>query len=525
MGANWPYIFFALCDTFSDDFLTDWYKSVEEHGERLEHCRTHGNWLIMEMNGLTQCGILYPELARAGHWKQTGWQVLSEELSRQVYPDGFQYELTTGYHHVLVNNYERLLLVARAMKEEGPASIGETLGKAARVYWKLVRPDGKTPDINDGKADKIAPQLARIEEVIPRDEQTHWFATDGREGARPDETSLSLPYSGFVIFRTGWERGDTWALFDAAPFGRGHQHEDKLNFLLYAHGKNLLTEGGNYAYDSSRMRAYVTSTSSHNTGVVDGLGQSRRNSYRWHAYEIHRPAPMAARFSDTVDFARGIYDEGYAPEQTTGSFESCLGNPNRIAAGEAAQERCVYFIRKPGALSEALAGLDPFFILVDRFYGASPHTYETLWHVDDDPAAFFGESLEIDDISANAGESPCKMAAFRNLSLLFGGAVSDISDVFGQEEPVWQGFTARSAIQGDFRPVHCVMAKAEGENVRMITVVLPHGEKAQPGLRGVTGGSSVWDTDVRLRAGDKEVLLDEEKLQKDRFEKSSRKSI
>ena len=90
------------------------------------------------------------------------------------------------------------------------------------------------------------------------------WITEGDETGKPEYTSAAMPWSGFAALRTGWGQDDTWALMDAAPFGRAHQHEDKLSVLLYTNGKFLLTEGGNYAYDESEMRNYVLSTRSHN---------------------------------------------------------------------------------------------------------------------------------------------------------------------------------------------------------------------------------------------------------------------
>ena len=95
MGANWPYILFTFYKTpaFTDDILINWYKSVYEHGERLSKNHMTGNWLIMEMNGLGQIGILYPQFKKSEKWLQQALESLEEELDRQIYPDGFQYEL------------------------------------------------------------------------------------------------------------------------------------------------------------------------------------------------------------------------------------------------------------------------------------------------------------------------------------------------------------------------------------------------------------------------------------------------
>ena len=92
MGANWPYILFTFYKTpaFTDDLLIDWYKSVYEHGERLSKNHMTGNWLIMEMNGLGQIGILYPQFKKSAQWLNQALESLEEELDRQIYPDGFQ---------------------------------------------------------------------------------------------------------------------------------------------------------------------------------------------------------------------------------------------------------------------------------------------------------------------------------------------------------------------------------------------------------------------------------------------------
>ena len=95
--------------------------------------------------------------------------------------------------------------------------------------------------------------------IFPENKTIRWI-TEKFETGEPDFTSIALPWSGFLVMRTGWTTEDSWALFDAAPFGKAHQHEDKLSLLFYANGKLLLTEGGNYAYDTSEMRRYVLST-------------------------------------------------------------------------------------------------------------------------------------------------------------------------------------------------------------------------------------------------------------------------
>jgi len=38
-------------------------------------------------------------------------------------------------------------------------------------------------------------------------------------------------------------------IIDAGPYGTAHQHEDKLNFELYAYGNHLVVDPGTYRYN------------------------------------------------------------------------------------------------------------------------------------------------------------------------------------------------------------------------------------------------------------------------------------
>ncbi len=432
MGANWPYVLFSFYNTeaFTDDILVDWYKSVWEHGRRLSRNHMTGNWLIMEMNGLAQIGLLYPQLADSERWLKQALASLEEELDRQIYPDGFQYELSTGYHDVVVNNYQRLAEVAEAFGRPLPGGILDKLAKACELDVKLMMPDGTVPDLNDGTRRKVEETCRIRERILPKNERLKWV-TEKQESGRPDYLSAALPWSGFLAMRTGWTAQDTWALFDAAPFGRAHQHEDKLSVLFYAGGKLLLTEGGNYAYDSSEMRKYVLSTRSHNTVRVDGKDQNRLKNYEWKEDEIRKEAGLLWKIGKHWDYGEGSYTEGYGDE---------LSGP--------VHNRRVFFHK------ERQNGRPPFLVVVDRMNGSEPHQYEWLWHVDSEP-----------------GETAKGRVSFQELEVAFSSGTAQV--ITGRKEPEWQGFVATGTGQGMYRPVPCVSVRAEGGQLRMVTVLYP----------------------------------------------------
>ena len=52
--------------------------------------------------------------------------------------------------------------------------------------------------------------------IFPENKTIRWI-TEKFETGEPDFTSIALPWSGFLVMRTGWTTEDSWALFDAAP--------------------------------------------------------------------------------------------------------------------------------------------------------------------------------------------------------------------------------------------------------------------------------------------------------------------
>ena len=468
-GSTWPYVFYVFHDAaaFADDLLVDWVKSYVEHARRLVRNHMSGNWFIMEMNGLAHISLMLPFLAHAAQWREMAFRCLTEELERQVYPDGFQYELTTNYHNVIVINYQRLMSLCRVMGETVPQPLLDRLAPVIGFEHKLMMPDGTTPDINDGCRYDVARLMRIRRDIFPEHPIVRWLA-DGDASCRPEETSMLLPWSGLAVMRTGWEKADAWAMLDAGPFGRGHQHEDKLNLLFYAAGKMLLTEGGNYAYDASPMRSYVLDTASHNTVRVDGLPQNRKVNYTWQEDMIRQKAPgIQWHHGEAWDYAEGVYDEGYGPEAKT----------------QAVHRRRVFF-RRTGA---------PLVLVVDRLEAAEPHVYEWLWHVD----------------SAVAAQEPGSVR-MADMDVVYAHGTAEV--VTGQEQPEWQGFVATGTKQGMYRAVPCVCVRAEGVCLRQVTVMAVHeGETRLTRVLADPDGTSglirlIW-SDGREEALEESVLM------------------
>ena len=476
MGASWPYALHAFAESpaFTDDLLVDWYKSVYEHGERLQRDHRVGNWLIMEMNGLFHIGVLYPVFKKSGAWRQFALELLRQEIDAQVYPDGFQYELSTNYHMVVINNYYRVAQLCDAYGVTFPAYFRHKMEEMLTVYVRLLMPDGHVPDLNDGSSGPAKRLIGVLGGMFPDNESFRWVLTDGREGHAPAETTFVLPYSGMIAMRSGWGAGDVYGFFESAPFGAGHQHEDKLNFLLYACGRYLLSDAGCFAYDDSEMRRYVLSTRGHNTVRVNGMDQNRRKTFCWQKEDIGRLSDLVTNVTEKFDYAAGVYDEGYGPEQDR----------------SVTHKRSVLFLKAPEYGR-------PFFVITDRLLAPADadNVYTVQWRIDDDGVNLCG---------------PMHLCG-RHLHLLASGAPETAwtEVVCGQTLPEWEGWYTRHSGQRDWEPQPTARFCLRGADRRLVTVLYPDEDGTCPFI-GVRAADDVRETSfVLLTADGREIALDE----------------
>jgi hypothetical protein len=152
-------------------------------------------------------------------------------------------------------------------------------------------------------------------------------------------------------------------------------------------------------------------------------------------------------------------------------------------------ERSLYFVKK-------LNDLPPFAIVADRFTSTSGvHSYEIQYHLDAEEVGADGMNVTADPLRILAPTQAERDAL--------------LSVAYGVKEPKWNGWTADSVVQGDFRPIYVAKYILRGENVRFITLLLPTDGGRAP-IVGVEGGARIEDTDVCIKLADgRELNLDE----------------
>jgi hypothetical protein len=318
MGQTWVPAFYAFLrsPSFSDDDCIAMVKAFRHHAEYLMdpiHFRSLSNWGVMEANGLYHIGAYFPEFTASSEWRQTAMDRLRGEIDLQMYPDGAQIELASGYHHVSLRNFVMAYRAALLNDLDVPSDYLASLERAYHYSLYVAFPHLRMPAVNDSGDHDIRSAMGEAARLFPSRRDFEYVATEGTSGEPLDPSSMAFPYAGHFVMRSGWARNAPAMFFDGGPFGYGHQHEDKLNIILYGHGQILIADPGNYQYDTSEWRSYMLSSWSHNTVVVDGEGQRQQGKPR-ETYIVDEPLPHTWISEPGFNYVSADYDEGYGPD-------------------------------------------------------------------------------------------------------------------------------------------------------------------------------------------------------------------
>ncbi|MDF2439764.1 MAG: hypothetical protein JWN98_748, partial [Abditibacteriota bacterium] len=358
MSGSWNEAFhrFLPSPSFTTEDKVLYMKSCLEHARYLSRFPSTGNWLTMEMSGLYSAASVFPEWKEAAAWRKQAISTLHRELNAQFLPDGAQVEATPGYHQVAVDN---ILFIPRLAKRtermaELPTDFTAQMEKVYNFNLFLMTPDRDLPRFNDSWPVNVPKTLQPAADLFPHRTDFAWMASGGQSGAPPKTTSHAFPYTGYFVMRSGWETDANYAVLDAGPLGYGHVHQDKLNLVVWAYGRELLFDSGGGSYERSPWRSYATDTFGHNTVLVDGKPQRRQTKNR-EANVSRTPLDAGWHSQNTFDYAAGTYNDGYGQEDA------------RIAT----HTRRVLFI-KPD-----------LFVVADTLKPADDkeHTYQARWHL------------------------------------------------------------------------------------------------------------------------------------------------
>ncbi|MCK5461593.1 MAG: heparinase II/III family protein, partial [Bacteroidales bacterium] len=231
----WPEVMMAMLEgNTAEEVLFTFAKRYVEQGLYLATHRrmTTGNWYQVESAGLGTIGALFPEVDICDYLYDIGTRRVLWTADRSFLPDGFQIEVSTGYHGYPFFSLTLFITIANEMGRDIPDRLVETFNKAADVFVYMTQPDLILPPLQDqGSAPSSAAE--GLQRALSFHENPAWrfIVSNYSEGKTPEHTSHAFPWAGYYIMREAWTPDSRYLVFDGGFYGAGHQHEDKLHFL------------------------------------------------------------------------------------------------------------------------------------------------------------------------------------------------------------------------------------------------------------------------------------------------------
>ncbi|MCX6902890.1 MAG: alginate lyase family protein [Verrucomicrobia bacterium] len=467
IGQKWTSVLLALAEhpIFRRECLYLMARSMHEHGEYLSmYAAGGGNWLQVESSGLACAALLFPEFKLSPTFYDVAMHRLAWVNARAFLPDGFQSECSPGYHQFPLMGMAGALRLAKFLDRTVPESFMQQYEAAVDALQHIAYPDRTLPmlsDWNPGRASAVE-VLQTGAEVFGRQDFL-WLASRGRQGSPPGHTSHDFTHAGYCVMRDQWGPDGQMLVFDAGAFGAGHQHEDKLNFVFYAGGRELIGDPGIYSYKRDEFEPYWRGSWSHNTMMVDGLSQHRALGP---AEAMPDPDRRFVR-GKGFDFAVGWYRRAYSPRgaQVWKAQRPAATASPAVVLRNVQHQRCIFSAK------------GRFAVVCDRVTGEGEHQLDLLFH----PAPLVSDSetnrtvrpatLTIKgDRSVITTESNAANVAILPVQ----GGEYEALDLIGRKNPV-RGWFALLGVQ----PSHDIVYRWRGRLPRHCETViqpLPAGE-------------------------------------------------
>jgi len=316
-GITWIWLFFAFADSeawrdpaFRGRLLTALYLHGDFVSRHLEKADINGNHYTADAAGLVFIGEFFGETGKGAAWGEQGWQILSSEITRQVFLDGVDFEASVPYHRLVQELFLYPALYRQRLGKAVAEPYRDRLRAMARFTEAYSRVDGSVPlwgDADDARTMPFRHDAINDHRYLvgvaglalgdvdllggfsgPRQEIAWLLGMEMAErlgevrSATP--VSTAFPDGGFYVLRDARNH----VFVDCGPLGLagrgGHGHNDLLAFEAMLDGVHLVSDSGAYLYTADyRQRNAFRSTAYHNTPQIDDEEIYRfvRPDYLW----------------------------------------------------------------------------------------------------------------------------------------------------------------------------------------------------------------------------------------------------
>ncbi|HOX29427.1 MAG TPA: heparinase II/III family protein, partial [bacterium] len=224
---------------------------------------------------------------------------LSDQIDKGITPDGFWYEMSSGYHLYAM---KPLSVLAAICKNKGVDLCSRpSFIKFFKVLPKMTLPDFSLPPINDyrhnvnlsemtagaalakyalndpyfdGLTDALIARSGDLNSFERNFFIYHRSEADKKGGGdlwKPPEESVHFPASGVTVLR----KAGKYALVKYHGFSGGHDHFDRPEIFYFDGRKELFPDLGTVPYGHPLYQSWYRTTEAHNTMMVDGLQENR----------------------------------------------------------------------------------------------------------------------------------------------------------------------------------------------------------------------------------------------------------
>jgi len=326
------------------------------------------NRYLVQLRGIYTVGCYFPELRQADGFRKLAVAAMVAAVDAEFYPDTSSKEACPGYQGMYTSALYGMVESAHIMGYQMPPKLREAFEHCCDFYVRMVTPLHGLPQFGDTGSHVRLAKIFRLNVTPFIDKpEYHWMASRGSKGSPPAYTSIRLPYAGFYVMRSGWDRQSLYLCFDAGPLGKGHWHEDFGNFECFAYGARLIADMGVYSYVFSEWRQYFVSSLAHNVVLVDGLSQNRAGSPRKPGLiTADEPRSNDWHSDDVFDLAWGFYDARWGDYRDGNHWFKGYGRDQAVKL--ATHRRDVCFVK------------DRYWIVSDRLAAKGEHMYSQLFH-------------------------------------------------------------------------------------------------------------------------------------------------
>lgn len=222
-------------EAYTDEMQLQTIATLLQHGAHLYSSNktfTPGNHQTRGMSALAMLAILFRDFEGTDKWYKHAMHLLNEHLTKEINPDGFQFERSVHYHMSDIANYFYVYQLAKNSHVEVDSLWEAQLRSLFTTLGKVAYPDKSAPVLQDDTDDPWAeknniggtmtlgyllfddPQLGYFAEQVVRD-RMYWFIKqeqlDGLNAIqmeKPQYASLSFPDTHYYIMREGWQKDD-----------------------------------------------------------------------------------------------------------------------------------------------------------------------------------------------------------------------------------------------------------------------------------------------------------------------------